>query len=76
MLVYKKESVRWPESEKTGKVTRYLTCEVSEIQMLLEKYYIVYGDRIGLEKSLPRQQDKCRERHVQAAINAPLYLTV
>ena len=25
---------------------------------------------IGLE-CLPKQQDKCRERHVQAAINAP-----
>ena len=31
----------------------------------------MYEDRIGLEKCLPRQQDKCRERHVQAAINAP-----
>ena len=28
-------------------------------------------DRIGLGKCLPRQKDKCRERHVQAAINAP-----
>ena len=28
--------------------------------------------KIGLEKCLPRQQDKCRERHEQAAINAPL----
>ena len=53
-----------------------MTGEVSEIQMLLEKYYNVYEimnyeNRIGLEKCLPRQQDKCRERHVQAAINAP-----
>ena len=47
-----------------------VTSEVSEIQMLLEKYYNAYGDRIGLEKCLPRQQNKCRERHVQAAINA------
>ena len=48
-----------------------MTGEVSEIQMLLEKYFNVYEDRIGLEKCLPRQQDKCRERHEQAAINAP-----
>ena len=33
----------------------------------------MYEDRIGLEKCLPRQQNKCRERHVQAAINAPQY---
>ena len=48
-----------------------VTGEVSESQMLLEKYFDVYEDRIGLEKCLPRQQDKCRERHEQAAINAP-----
>ena len=30
-----------------------------------------YENKIGLEKCLPRQQDKCRERHVEAAINAP-----
>ena len=34
----------------------------------------MYEDIIGSEKCLPRQQDKCRERHVQAAINAPLYM--
>ena len=33
---------------------------------------IAYKDRIGLEIMFTyRQQDKCRERHVQAAINAP-----
>ena len=32
---------------------------------------IASKDRIGLEIMLPRQQDKCREHHVQAAINAP-----
>ena len=51
-----------------------VTGEVSEIQMLLEKYFNVYEDRIGLEKCLSRQQDKCRERHEQAAINAPTYI--
>ena len=53
-----------------------VTGEVSEIQMLLEKYFNVYKDRIGLEKCLPRQQDKCRERHEQAAINAPQRVTI
>ena len=67
------ESVRRLESEGTGKSDEVsvMTGEVSEIQMLLEKYYNVYEDRIGLEKCLPKQQDKCRGRHVQAAINAP-----
>ena len=49
-----------------------VTGEVSESQMLSEKYFNVYEDRIGLEKCSPRQQDKCKARHVQAAINAPL----
>ena len=31
----------------------------------------MYEDKKDLRKSLPRQQDMCRERHVQAAINAP-----
>ena len=32
----------------------------------------MYDDMIDFEKkSLPRQQDKYRERHKQAAINAP-----
>ena len=53
-----------------------VTGEVSEIQMLLEKYFNVYKDRIGLEKCLPRQQDKCRERHEQAAINAPQQFSI
>ena len=36
LSVYKKKSVRWPESEGTGKVTRYHeVSEESEIQMLL-----------------------------------------
>ena len=36
----------------------------------------MYKDRIGLEKCLPKQQNKCRERHVQAAINAPQSLSL
>ena len=31
----------------------------------------MYEDKKDLKKSSPRQQDMCRERHVQAAINAP-----
>ena len=70
---YKKESVPRPESEGAGKSDEVsvVTGEVSEIQMLLEKYFNVYEDRIGLEKYLPRQQNKCGERHEQAVINAP-----
>ena len=33
----------------------------------------MYEDKKDLMKSLPRQQDMCRECHVQAAINAPLF---
>ena len=31
----------------------------------------VDDSKMGLVKCLPRQQDKCRERYVQAVINAP-----
>ena len=37
----------------------------------LLRSFIMYEDKKDLRKSLPRHEDTCRERHVQAAINAP-----
>ena len=53
--VYKKESVRWPESEGAGKVKRYQWWLVRRVkfkcyQFWIQKYYNVYEDRIDLEK--------------------------